>query len=318
MEGDKIEKLMQTCHDVSSVHMLFKDGHLVVNNTYIQPVSYISFKELGIQYMTAKKNLLRKILDIQSLVISNVSPSKQIKQEYEAYVKEVSDLEDKLNELYITYAATNANERYMEVLKEVQQLKSKQQHIVETESEYDKKASKKLAKITQRLLELNTELKGIRGVSKQDYLKLKDAKILSKVVKKPTPSASPAKEEKKTQAKTKPKANTKTKANEKDALIGKEEKVKKPEKAPKTLVKTKLDLTKDDKEVIKKNVKDLIKSTFAFKTSDECMSKKRSQPYYETKDTIVEKISNSEELKNLMPGNYKSLTKEKICDRLFS
>lgn len=304
MDTEKIEKLMQKCHNVSSINMAFKDGHLLVNSTYIKPASYVSFRDLSLQYMNVKKDLMRKIFDIQALVISNIKPSKDIQHEYETYVKELADIEDKLNELNINYASANRNERYYEILNEIQQLKDKERRILDTESEYDKKVSKKLANINSKLLSLNTELKHVSDASTQEYLKIKDAKIVKKVEKAPSParaSPSPPKAKGKATTKGKPKTEVKTKT--------------KKEKGPSP--KTKLNLTKEEKNTIKTNVKDLIRSTFAFKNSEECLSKKRSQPYYETKDSIVEKISKSAELKKLMPGNYRSLTKEKICDKLF-
>ena len=68
---------------------------------------------------------------------------------------------------------------------------------------------------------------------------------------------------------------------------------------------------------IKDNVKELITQKFKFKTKEECTTRKTSQPYYMSKDNIVEEIEKTPEIKKLMPAKYKTLPKEKICDYLF-
>lgn len=57
---------------------------------------------------------------------------------------------------------------------------------------------------------------------------------------------------------------------------------------------------------------------FPFKTKEECQSNKRSSPYYITKNDLIDTIKRNPELADAMPKNLNSLTKEKICDELFS
>lgn len=68
---------------------------------------------------------------------------------------------------------------------------------------------------------------------------------------------------------------------------------------------------------IKDNIKELITQKFKFKNKEECTTRKTSQPYYMSKDNIVEEIEKTPEIKKLMPAKYKTLPKEKICDYLF-
>ena len=83
------------------------------------------------------------------------------------------------------------------------------------------------------------------------------------------------------------------------------------------LLKRKGALPAEDVKIIKKNIKELIKEKFKFKTKDECTTQKRSQPYYMTKDSIVDTIKNNFDLQLIMPNNYKSLSKENLCKHLF-
>lgn len=76
-------------------------------------------------------------------------------------------------------------------------------------------------------------------------------------------------------------------------------------------------LTNIQKNQIKENVKELLKKTYKFKDKEQCSSKQRSKEYYMTKDDILKEIESNNKLKNLMPTNYKSLTKEKLCEVLF-
>lgn len=87
-----------------------------------------------------------------------------------------------------------------------------------------------------------------------------------------------------------------------DAPVGK----KKP--------RAKAKLTDVQKEEIKDNIKDLLKRVYKFKTKEECLSKKRSEPFYTSKEDILKEIDANENLKKLMPSNYKSLSKEKLCE----
>lgn len=76
-------------------------------------------------------------------------------------------------------------------------------------------------------------------------------------------------------------------------------------------------LTTDKKEEITSNIKELLAKNFPFKDKPQCVSKQRSQPYYASKEEILEKIEKDPELKKLVPANYKKLTKDKLCEVFF-
>ena len=68
---------------------------------------------------------------------------------------------------------------------------------------------------------------------------------------------------------------------------------------------------------IEENIAKLIAKTFKFKNVDECKSSKRSQSYYMSKENILKEVDSNERIRQVLPKNYKSLTKEKICEHLF-
>lgn len=81
-------------------------------------------------------------------------------------------------------------------------------------------------------------------------------------------------------------------------------------KAPKTLSPKQVNAIKD-------NGKKLLYDKFKFGNKQECISLKRSQPYYMSLKKILEVIENNEDIKNKMPPKYKTLPKEKLCEYIF-
>lgn len=90
-----------------------------------------------------------------------------------------------------------------------------------------------------------------------------------------------------------------------------------PVPAPKPKKSKVVNLTESDKKIIKKNIKELIKEKFKAKTLEECASQKRSQPYYMKKEDILKTIEENPDIKQVLPANYKSLSKENLCEHLF-
>lgn len=76
-------------------------------------------------------------------------------------------------------------------------------------------------------------------------------------------------------------------------------------------------LSVDQKVEIKYNIKDLLKNVYKFKDKTECLSKQRSKAFYMSKEDILQEIEKNENLKKLMPSNYKKLTKDKLCEFFF-
>ena len=88
------------------------------------------------------------------------------------------------------------------------------------------------------------------------------------------------------------------------------------EKKQKRVIYRKI-LDTDQMNTIKEKVKELLKDKLKAKNVEECKSAKRSAAYYMNKDTLVKEIEKEQIFKNIMPKNYKSLPKEKICEHLF-
>jgi hypothetical protein len=78
--------------------------------------------------------------------------------------------------------------------------------------------------------------------------------------------------------------------------------------------KKKKALTEEQKEkVIKNTIKMILKP----KTKEECVSKAKSKPFFMSLKEILEYIEENPELKSSLPKNYKSLTKEQLCDAIY-
>jgi hypothetical protein len=75
-------------------------------------------------------------------------------------------------------------------------------------------------------------------------------------------------------------------------------------------------LSPQQKEQIALNTKNMLLDKFKFQNKEECISKAKSKEYYMSKDELIKIIDDNPDIKLIMPSNYKSLTKEKICEIL--
>ena len=97
--------------------------------------------------------------------------------------------------------------------------------------------------------------------------------------------------------------------------------IEEPEPEPKAKQKPKPKIIKNKIEPnkilqIKSNVKKLLQEKFKFSSREECVSSKRSQAYFMSKKDLIEVIANNPEILNLVPSNYKTLSKDEICSYL--
>lgn len=76
-------------------------------------------------------------------------------------------------------------------------------------------------------------------------------------------------------------------------------------------------LSPEDKNVVRKQIKDMLKELFKFQDVTECTSKQRSKPFFTTKESILKAIDANPDLKKLMPKNYKSLNKDQLCKHFY-
>jgi hypothetical protein len=75
-------------------------------------------------------------------------------------------------------------------------------------------------------------------------------------------------------------------------------------------------LSPKQKQQITNNIKNILIDKFKFKNKGECISKAKSKEYYMSKEELIKIIDDNPDIKLIMPSNYKSLTKEKICEIL--
>lgn len=77
-------------------------------------------------------------------------------------------------------------------------------------------------------------------------------------------------------------------------------------------------LSPQERTIVKNNIRDLVKSLFAFNDINECTSKARTKPYYASKDDILKVIEENDALRRSMPSNYKKLNKDQLCEFFYA
>jgi hypothetical protein len=89
------------------------------------------------------------------------------------------------------------------------------------------------------------------------------------------------------------------------------------QKSPENTEDIKGTTKRDDK--IKKRALKQILETLPFSIYEECISKERSKDFFMKKETLVKKIAETSELKNLFPKgkNISTLSKDIICKQIF-
>lgn len=75
-------------------------------------------------------------------------------------------------------------------------------------------------------------------------------------------------------------------------------------------------LSSKEKEEIKTNIKELLKKVYRFKDKTECKSKQRSKPFFTSKEELLKTIDANPDIRKILPANYRSLTKDQLCDHL--
>lgn len=201
------------------------------------------------------------------------------RREYDTKVAEIREVDEKIDELM----AARHNAVYFEerdaIKERIDAAKAREAAHVTKRSAHDPRAAKEVARSFRDRLAATKDLEGLSGSPINEFIKSEFADIpLDPLAK--TPIDPPAKKPARRKEKPQP-------------------------------------LTKVQKEEIKENIKDLLKKVFRFKSKEECTSKQRSKEYYMNKEDILKEIEANENLKKLMPTNYKGLTKEKLCEYFF-
>lgn len=215
-------------------------------------------------------------------------------EEYNETVNSIMTLEKHIQKL--------AQEQYEQnhdvvALRElIDDIASQEQELLSTKSPFDATLSKQLAKLHKDKVKAFNKLSEGKEHIWKEYIEdgiAEEPKKRSSVMKpnKKAVVAAPRQAPAIAPAPSKPKKTVKKKAN--------------------------TNLTEPQKEDIKGRIKGILKDVYKFKDKQECISKQRSQPYFMSKEAILEEIEKNQELKKLMPTNYKSLTKEQLCTYFF-
>lgn len=285
--------VLKKCHDVNTISVAYQDGLLKQRNKTVQPSMFRNLVTYAEDLKKQRIGLMRSYYDVyERLVHTNASLNAKQQKEFNDLVHQIQSIDEELDDIRATHHVARRQARPQTAIDKYKHLSQQSAAMYNAANVYDTATAKKLGDNARTLLQLDSEIKNAPHVS--DYTMVHIGKILRIGTPKST-NTSPSPSNKHI---TKKAIKEKTKA--------------------KKVTTTKKVVNDLEKNAIKENVKELIKHTFAFKTKEECTSSKRSQPYYENKDSIVEKISKNENLKKLMPSNYKSLPKEKICEELFS
>lgn len=257
-------------HDVTD-KLIYKDGYFYFPDKKIKvkpPVTRNVFDEIN-KLKQEKLDLLMEYKDLYDKIIY----SENHKTQYNAIIKQISDIEEQIEELYTYFNLVNEvkhDDKIDKLNKEIKYFKD----------------NKKIKEYINKLTEKNTLLKSIPASNIIDFYVIEACDVKTEIPEKREVAPKP-KEQAKKKLKEQPKEKTK--------------------ELPKEEVEAK----------IKYNIKELLKEKFKFRTKDECSSLRRSQPYFMTKQDIVETIEGDHRLKSVMPEAYKALKKEEICDNLF-
>jgi len=274
--------------------IIYKNGIIKINDQFIKPPKLKNIFEDIKESHEIKSKLLIEYYNLYSNIIYSKDPN-QYKNKYNTIIEQIQQLDNKIKSLKEYYKLINIENNSVLLNTKIQydNVLEKQNNIkteIENDIYFEEVNLKKLSKYYIKSIILGNKLQENK-YNNIDYY------IISL-----------------------PKFNVNI-----NETIEKEEKSKKIiEEKPKEIIEEKAKETKpsnlSSKEInnIKTNIKQLISQKFKFRSMDECISSKRSQLYYMSKENIIKEIQDNPELRKLMPSNYRTLSKEKICEYLYS
>jgi hypothetical protein len=244
-------------------------------------------KYRNVQAVIKKLQQQQKGLKIKYANMYNalINGDKVDKKAFDSLVTDVIAVDKKIEDVLMeTYDEPSYNV-YTELVDRYNTLVDKELELSK-KSVYDPSVSQEMASIFRQKIQLEVQLDGFKNtLFYKDYIKEGNYTV-----------------------------NKETQMEE--PKVVKKKVVKKPDVRKPDVKKVQV-LTVDEQKVIKDNIKKLLKETYKFKDKTECLSKQRNKPFYTSKDQILEEIEKNPELKQLMPKNYKNLTKEKLCEYFF-
>lgn len=233
-------------------------------------------------------NISLKVSDTNSLVITkplyDILPNK-----IEYYKNKISDIYNKINSIQKLYLTSNKDIYENKIIKLFQKLNDYKKSLKQNQELYEELNKNNInsninngKEILDKIMEETDDIKIKKLFSKYHSMKKDETVMEEDYIKYFNKISEP---------------------ESKNAFNPKLKKILKVQakKPPKT-----------DNE-IKKEIKKAL-----FKTLTECKSKKKSEETYMSKSEIIELIQNRKELLEKMPKNYKSLSKDELCDHYFS
>lgn len=290
-------------------NIICKKNGLVINGKNLKPPHIIYVNDRVKELKTEKYKLLIEYQDLYSTII--VLPiekvTKTMQERYTNLVEKISTIDKEIDQLYSYNGLVNNIVKVdLDTLYTKYDNNLREQKVL-TDEFGDFNRYVKLTEKNKKTLEEIRELKNKSHVN----FYIENLPELSNVILKDIPTLHVPKPQIKED-------NDQEKDKEKDQEKDKE--IKSKEKKPKKNTKKEVikKLSPKQLETIKGNIKELVGSKFLKPQSkDECISQKRSQPYYMSLKAILEEIEKTPELKALLPKNYKTLSKEKLCEYLY-
>lgn len=263
---------------------------------------YILAKDKVSELLSAKQALLQELGTLRHRMLSEEQPSQEDIAAFTAKAQEVDDVNSMLEDLRGRLG--EQRQRMGQAMDAIQQrivdAKRMQAPLLEEMAQEPDDGIR-----SQRMTQyLEVGLEGNVAEACRELKEAKNIRYLPERIMVKTPSCKRRKG-----AKAVPEA--KAKVDEPDAVEPKaKEKVK--AKAPK--------VKSEAKEKAKaKLAKDILEeSGFKFKTKEECMSRKRLANYYMSKDDMLDLIQKTPTVLEHMPKGFKAMSKEGLCDILFT
>jgi hypothetical protein len=270
---------------------IYEEGGLRFNrgilNKTLRPPQLINVQKKIEKLKSDRRVLIQTYYDIHATIV-NQGDAKQSRREYEEVMAKIYHIDNEVDKLLL----------YQDKLNKDDDIESKLKLAVAEKEALEAKLQKKRSD-HKRIIRLHKSIVSMRNNDQTPYIDY-FIDIL------PVPVEAKDKKE--------PKNNVVQKhvTPEVPKPI-KPVKVSKPVKTEEELKPSKPQLTKDQVDDIKNNVKKLIGDTFKFKSREECTSQKRSQPYYMSKENILKAIENNPDIKKQLPAGYKTLSKDDLC-----
>lgn len=293
--SDKYKSYIEAIRTTSSDTLILNDDKIIIGNLQITKPKFMNIFEEIYELYSKKKKLLIEYYNVYNDIVF-AKDNKIFKDQYTTIVDSILSIDNRIDKLHLYYEMVNKNDDILQKYRNTRNLYNN----IYTNLDDDK------------IPELIKVYKDIHTL----YEKIKDKEFMKNsicfyIIKLPEIAyvATVTEKKKKTiniPKKTIPEKTIPEKTIPKKPLI-----IKKKINVPK--------LSPEQKNKINNDIKELLERKFKFKTNDQCVSQKRSELFYMSKEDIIKEIDKDEELKNLFPKGvkYNKLAKKDLCNYLF-